>query len=153
MNADLLTQLVRATNDGVVPAPLQGEDMDTFKLRAAIAGAVVGVHWYVQAKAAEAAAEKERASEAAKHGHGANGHDDAGFSGTGLIEHADGPHGEYPPVHIPSRPGDVTVTSPGSPNNPVKAADIVAEVARRRGKRLDVLTGATPRAEAEIGVD
>ena len=41
MNAELLTALVRATNDGVIPAPYPGEDTHDYRLRCALSGASV----------------------------------------------------------------------------------------------------------------
>lgn len=55
MHPDLLTQLVRAGNDGVIPAPAPGEDMRAYKFRAACAGAVVATKWMEQQMADKAA--------------------------------------------------------------------------------------------------
>lgn len=62
MNPDLLTQLVRAGNDGVIPRPLAGEDMDVYKFRAACAGAIVAAAWMearMKAHAEQEAAARE----------------------------------------------------------------------------------------------
>jgi hypothetical protein len=91
MNADLLTALLRATNDGVVPRPLAGEDMDAYRFRAACAGAVVAATW--AARQAKEAAQAKLDEQGAEHDGGQEG-----------------------------RPGDVTVTSPLSQDNPVKFA-------------------------------
>lgn len=59
MHPDLLTQLVRAGNDGVIPAPAPGEDMRAYKFRAACAGAVVAMQWMEKTMADKAAAQPE----------------------------------------------------------------------------------------------
>lgn len=84
MDPDLLTQLVRAGNDGVIPAPLAGEDMRAYKFRAACAGAVVAAQWMEKTMAEKAQAAKRA--------------DDPETSGAGMGG---------------GRPDDVTGTSPG----------------------------------------
>ena len=94
MNSDLLTQLVRATNNGIVPAPLPGEDVDSYKFRAACAGAVVAARWY-----ADRDAQPEEPTPAPARA--AQDQPDTGDDQTSQ-----------------GRPSDVTVTSPLSPDNP-----------------------------------
>lgn len=45
---ELLTRLFEACRGGQVPAPLAGEDMDTYRYRAALAGAVVATAYYLE---------------------------------------------------------------------------------------------------------
>jgi hypothetical protein len=102
VNAEMITALVRATNDGVIPAPFPGEDTHDYRLRCAMAGAAV-----VLAHMREEVARRTAAQT---------------------------PQG---------RPGDVTVTSPPSPDNPVPAPFIHREPVHSNG---------TSSAD-EIGVD
>lgn len=46
MTNDLVTHLTAAVENGTVPNPVPGEAMDSFKLRAAHAGAIIGAKWY-----------------------------------------------------------------------------------------------------------
>lgn len=59
MNPDLLTELVRAGNDGVIPAPLTGEDMGAYKFRAACAGAIVATAWLAKKATEQQMVEQE----------------------------------------------------------------------------------------------
>lgn len=133
MDPDLLTQLVRAGNDGVIPAPYAGEDMAAYKFRAACAGAIVAIKWMgMEAKMAEPQAAVEH-------------HNDSGFNGQGLSGAGMGG----------GRPDDVTVTSPYAP---MRTAEEIDEIFRRPPS----LNGSGTRADQwhdqdshpdEIGVD
>lgn len=98
MNAELVTALLRATNDGVIPPPFPGEDTHDYRLRCALAGASVAL-----AQLREQAAKARDLREAEHHKHTERV--------TTVLED--------PPVS-PGRPSDVTVTSPASPENPVQ---------------------------------
>lgn len=120
MDPELLTALVRAGNDGVIPAPLAGEDMRAYKFRAACAGAVVAVQWQEKTMAerraqheeadrlAKEEAERVRADIKAQAHEPSVRRNDAGFDGAGL--------GEHPPISGAAmggrRPDDDTGTSP-----------------------------------------
>lgn len=80
MDPELLTALVRAGNDGVIPAPLAGEDMRAYKFRAACAGAIVAVQW--QEKTMADLADRKAQAQAQEQAPGAG--NDAGFDGRGL---------------------------------------------------------------------
>lgn len=117
MNAGLLTALVRATNDGAVPAPYPGEDTHDYRLRAALAGASVTLAYLREQAAAEAKAAAEQAAVAE-------------------AEQAVDVVLEDPPEPVSQgRPSDVTVTSPVSADNPVTAAMLMA---RRREPEFGV---------------
>lgn len=47
MNDLLLEQLAAALRSGAIPTPLSGESLDDYRFRAAHAGALVGVQWYL----------------------------------------------------------------------------------------------------------
>lgn len=136
MDPDLLTQLVRAGNDGVIPAPLAGEDMAAYKFRAACAGAVVAAKWLETKMAEEKKAAEERRN-------------DHGFDGNGLSGAAMGG----------GRPDDVTVTSPDAP---MRTAAEIEEIFRRPQTSQPTVLGAGTRGDQwhdqdrhpdEIGVD
>ena len=67
MSNDLVQHLVAAVEAGQIPSPVGGEAMDSYKLRAAHAGAIIGAKWYaeraeaLQREAAEATAAAEPA--------------------------------------------------------------------------------------------
>jgi hypothetical protein len=54
MNPALITALLRATNDDIVPAPCPGEDTHDYRLRCAMAGASVTLSWLREQQAAAA---------------------------------------------------------------------------------------------------
>jgi hypothetical protein len=58
--AELVSRLLAAASSGAIPAPIAGEDMDTYRFQAALAGAVVALHWHdEQVLAAEREEERE----------------------------------------------------------------------------------------------
>lgn len=140
MDPDLLTQLVRAGNDGVIPAPLAGEDMAGYKFRAACAGAAVATKW-LETKMAEQAeheayrkAEKERVREE--------------MSGAAMGG---------------GRPDDVPMTSPdGTALHPHRTSAEIDRILRGKPAELPSLNGGGQRQGSqdlhpdmldEIGVD
>ena len=48
MSNDLVQHLVAAVEAGQIPSPVGGEAMDSYKLRAAHAGAIIGAKWYAE---------------------------------------------------------------------------------------------------------
>lgn len=48
MTSDLVAHLAAAIEAGAVPSPVAGEAMDSYRLRVAHAGAVVGAGWYAE---------------------------------------------------------------------------------------------------------
>ena len=52
MSNDLVQHLVAAVEAGSIPSPVPGEAMDSYKLRAAHAGAIIGAKWYADRAAA-----------------------------------------------------------------------------------------------------
>ena len=67
MSNDLVQHLVAAVEAGQIPSPVGGEAMDSYKLRAAHAGAIIGAKWYadraeaLQREAEDAAAQAREA--------------------------------------------------------------------------------------------
>jgi len=62
---DLVQHLVAAVEAGQIPSPVGGEAMDSYKLRAAHAGAIIGAKWYAdRAAALQAEAEDAALAEA-----------------------------------------------------------------------------------------
>jgi hypothetical protein len=59
---DLVDHLRAAVEAGAIPSPISGEAMDSYKLRAAHAGAVLGAKWYAE----RAEALQREAEEAAR---------------------------------------------------------------------------------------
>lgn len=132
MDPDLLTQLVRAGNDGVIPAALPGENLASYKFRAACAGAVVAVQWL----------EKTMAEQAKTNGPPVP-RDDSGFNGSGLSGAA---MGGGRPGDVVVTPGDVTVTSPEG-TDPHKTVEEIDRILRR-----PALNGSGARLD-DVGVD
>jgi len=63
---DLVQHLVGAVEGGQIPSPVPGEAMDSYKLRAAHAGAIIGAKWYAErAEALQREAEDAAAAEPA----------------------------------------------------------------------------------------
>lgn len=56
MTSDLVAHLTAAIEAGAVPSPVAGEAMDSYRLRVAHAGAVVGAGWFAERQRELAAA-------------------------------------------------------------------------------------------------
>lgn len=63
---DLLDYLTRAVDGDAIPRPIDGESMDVYRLRAAHAGAIVGIKWITDRNAALAAEAEPAAVEPAQ---------------------------------------------------------------------------------------
>lgn len=63
---DLIDYLTRAVDGGAIPRPIDGESMDVYRLRAAHAGAIVGIKWITDRNAALAAEDLAAAEAAAE---------------------------------------------------------------------------------------
>lgn len=55
--------VAQAVESGAIPAPIDGESLDSFRLRAAHAGAVVGAKWITDRNAAFAAEQEALVSD------------------------------------------------------------------------------------------
>jgi hypothetical protein len=63
---DLLDYLTRAVDGDAIPRPIDGESMDVYRLRAAHAGAIVGIKWITDRNTALAAEDAAAAAQGAE---------------------------------------------------------------------------------------
>ncbi len=63
MSNDLLDYVGHAVETGAIPAPIDGESLDSYRLRCAHAGAIVGAQWLTERNAAFAAEQEALVAE------------------------------------------------------------------------------------------